>query len=259
LRQLHGGQLTVEHHTHLIPGFHAVREALENDLTRIDALWVAENASAARIREILSVAEARRIPVHFMPRAALTRLFPDTAHQGIVAVGEGFAYADLDEVADAGSASEGRRLLVAADHITDEGNLGALIRTAAFFGVQGVIIPKDRSAQVSPLVVKRSSGACGHVPVSRVVNLARTIQTLDKKGFWIVGASGDGPESVYRFDWRRDVVLAVGNEQRGLSLAVKDRCHQLVRIPRFGAVESLNVAVAAGVILSEIARQRDVE
>lgn len=143
-----------------------------------------------------------------------------------------------------------------ADHITDEGNLGALIRTAAFFGVHGLILPKDRSAKITGKLLKRTSGAYASLPISRVVNLGRALDLLAAKGFWIIGAAGEAQESLYHFDWDRDVVLILGSESKGLSHLVRGRCHELVKIPGSGRVESLNLSVAGGVILSEIARQR---
>jgi len=176
-----------------------------------------------------------------------------------VAVSGNFNYTDLERIIDFSLKSQGHSLLIAADHITDEGNLGALIRTAAFFGVHGLIIPKDRSASVTSRVLKRSSGAFLHLPIAQVVNMGRALDILEKKGFWIIGASGDGVESIYQFDWKRSLVLVLGNEQKGLSRAARKRCQQVVRIPSPGQVESLNVGVAAGVILSEIIRHRNTE
>lgn len=173
-----------------------------------------------------------------------------------MALAKEFIYSDLDHIIDISSQNQGRSLLIALDHITDEGNLGALIRTAAFFGTQGLIIPKDRAAGVSPTVLKRSSGGHIYLPIARVVNMARTMDLLQKKGFWIVGTSGESPGSIYEFDWNRDVVLVLGNEQKGLGRSVRQHCDQVVGIPSHGHMDSLNVAVAAGVVLSEIVRQR---
>ena len=117
-------------------------------------------------------------------------------------------------------------------------------------------MPKDRSARVTESVLKRSAGSSVYLPVTRVVNLGRALDILYKKGFWIIGAAGEGPESIYGFDWKRDLVLILGSEGRGLSRSVRDRCHQLVSIPAGGPVDSLNISIAGGVILSEIARQR---
>lgn len=175
----------------------------------------------------------------------------------MVAVTAPFSYSNLEETARAAiDKAHGRALLLVADHITDEGNLGALIRTGAFFGADGLILPKDRSASVSPSVMKRTAGAFGVIPVCKVVNLPRALDLLVEMGFWIIGASGESAQSVYQFDWKRETALILGNEERGLTDVVRKRCHSVVGIPRVGRVESLNVSVAAGVILGEIRRQQ---
>ncbi len=130
------------------------------------------------------------------------------------------------------------------------------MRTALFFGADGLIIPKDRAAGIGLGTMKRSSGAQIHLPVSKVVNMGRALDFLKDKGFWIVGAAEDGPVAVYDFDWNRKLVLVLGNEQSGLSPTVLKRCHQVVNIPSSGSMASLNVSVAGGVLLSEIWRQR---
>ena len=178
------------------------------------------------------------------------------AHQGIVALAEQFTYFDIQYLIDTSIEQPNHALIVAADHITDEGNLGALIRTAAFFGVHGLILPQNRSAKVTEKVRKRSSGAYLHLPIARVVNLGRILDILNKKGFWIIGAAEESPHSIYQFDWNRDLILIFGSEDRGLSRSVKNRCHQMVCIPSTGHLGSLNVSVASGIILSEVLRQR---
>ncbi len=248
--------LIQEENSCFIPGFHGVRECLNQDKSGIKELWIAEGKKSARIEEILSMARERNVPVCFKKIAEISNRFPDFAHQGIVALAKEFSYSDLDKVINIALQSRDPALLIALDHITDEGNLGSLIRSAAFFGAHGLIIPKDRSARVTSKVLKRSSGAQLFLPITRVVNIGRTLDLLGKKRFWIIGASGESRDSIYRFDWQRDLVLVLGNEQRGLSRSVKKRCHQVVSIPPLGRVESLNVSVACGAILSEIVRQR---
>jgi len=225
---------------------------------RIDELWITKGKNTARVREILRLAEERGIPVQLKEGAALDTLLPGIAHQGIVAGAEKFTYSDLTTIIDTSLHDPDHALIVAADHITDEGNLGALIRAAVFFGAHGLILPKDRSAKVTERVKKRSSGAYAHLPVARVVNLARALDILNKKGFWIIGAAGESPESIYEFDWNRDLILVLGSEDRGLSRPVRSRCHQLIRIPSSGHLGALNISVAGGIILSEIVRQRKV-
>lgn len=242
---------------YLIPGYHGVREALLQKQLRISELWIARTKMSARAQEILQMAKERRIPVHLKKGQELAQLLPDMAHQGIVALAEEFTHIELDRLIETSLQDKDRALLIASDHITDTGNLGAVIRTASFFGAHGLILPKDRSARVTPKMLKRSSGAYLYLPIAKVVNLAQSLRILDKKGFWIIGASGENPVSIYELDWKRDLVLVMGNEQLGLSHAVRKRCHQVVSVPGTGKVESLNVGVACGVILSEIMRQRN--
>jgi 23S rRNA (guanosine2251-2'-O)-methyltransferase len=241
---------------YLIPGFYGVREALVRGHVRIKEIWIAEGKKSVRKEEIIRIAGQRKISIRFKERSELSQFLPDIAHQGIAALTAGFAYSDLDHLIDISLQNQSLAVLIGADHITDEGNLGSLIRTAAFFGAHGLIIPKKRSAAVSAKVFKRSSGAYAHLPIARVVNLGRALDLLKSKGFWIIGASGESPESIYQFDWKRDLILVLGNEHQGLSRTVRERCHQVVGIPKSGHVESLNVGVAGGVILSEIFRQR---
>jgi 23S rRNA (guanosine2251-2'-O)-methyltransferase len=223
--------------------------------TQIREVWVAEGKKPSRTREILQIAKERNIPVLVKEKSELSQLLPGVSHQGLAALVEEFAYVEFDRLATVHPQKQ--TLLVALDHITDEGNLGAIIRTAVFFGAHGLIIPKDRSAGITAKVLKRSSGAQVYLPIARVVNMGRALDLLKKRGFWIIGASGDSQSAIYEFDWNRDVVLVLGNEQRGLSRSVRKQCHHMVSIPVSGHAESLNVAVAGGVILAEIGRQRN--
>ncbi|MBW1887525.1 MAG: 23S rRNA (guanosine(2251)-2'-O)-methyltransferase RlmB [Deltaproteobacteria bacterium] len=245
--------------SHIIPGFHAVKEALHEAKIRIDELWIADRKRSSRVKEIVNIAENRGIPVFFKKSRILDNLVPDVSHQGILALAGEFAYFDINYLISVSSNTQGHALILATDHMTDEGNLGALMRTAAFFGVHGLILPKDRSAKVTEKVRKRSSGAYLHLPVARVVNLGRSLDVLNKKGFWIIGAAEESPDSVYQFDWNRDLILVLGSEDRGLSRSVRSRCHQIVSIPSYGYPGSLNISVAGGIILAEIIRQRSVE
>ncbi len=235
---------------------HGVKEALLEEGLDVVELWISEGGHSSRIREIRKVAEKKDIPVFFKDMDILNHVMPGTRHQGIVALAREFRYFEVEDLVNESLKAPGHSLLIGVDHITDEGNLGAVIRTAVFFGVQGIILPKDRSARMSVNTIKRSAGTYVHLPVAGVVNLGRTLDVLKKRGFWIIGAAGEGKESIYGFEWKRDIILILGNEHRGLSPLIRDKCHQLVSIPSQGKVKALNVSVAAGVILSEIIRQR---
>jgi 23S rRNA (guanosine2251-2'-O)-methyltransferase len=239
----------------VICGINAVAETLRKSKEILE-IFVARGRRIERTREILELARARAVPIRFKERIYLDRLSQGTSHQGVVAVLGGYAYCTLDKLLEIALSQRSKGLLVAADHIIDPGNLGSLIRTAEFFGAQGLIIPKDRSASITDTVHKRSAGGTAYLPVARVVNLERALRRLTDEGFWVVGAEGQGTTSIYRFDWDTHVIIVLGSEAKGLSRIVRDRCHHLVRIPRFGHLESLNVSVAAGIILYEITRQR---
>jgi 23S rRNA (guanosine2251-2'-O)-methyltransferase len=243
-------------HDRFIPGFHGVRETLKGPTGVLQEIWIAQGKQSARTEEILTLAASQSIPVYFKQESHLAELFEHIAHQGIVGITKVVLYGDLHQVVRHALEKGPSALLLAADHVTDPGNLGALIRTAAFFGCHGLIIPRDRSAGITAATLKRASGAHLKLPVARVTNLGRTLDELSRKGFWIVGTAGEAPVSLYDFDWRRPLVLVVGSEQKGLGPSVRKRCHELVRIPSPGGVESLNVSVAGGAILSEICRQR---
>ena len=241
--------------TQIICGINAVYETLRQGKGIVE-LFIARGRKIGRVREILDLARARNIPIRFKDRVYLDRVSPRTSHQGVVALLGNYTYCTIDILLEATLSQKSKGLLMVADHIIDPGNLGSLIRTAEFFGVQGLIIPKDRSASITDIVHKRSAGGTAYLPVARVVNLARTLGQMADEGLWVVGAEGEGQTSIYQFDWDRNVVIVLGSEGKGLSRAVRDRCHHVVRIPRLGHLESLNVSVAAGIILSEIARQR---
>lgn len=241
---------------HLIPGLHSVKEALVSHRIKVREIWISEGRDPSRTREILEIASRKGIPVISKKPEFLKDALPDATHQGIIAVAGDFSYLEIEDLIDSSRKERGHGLLIAVDHITDEGNLGALIRTSAFFGAHGIIIPKDRSAQVTHNVMKRSSGTYLNIPIARVTNLSRALDILTDEGFWIIGTAGDGTESIYSFDWQRDTVLVMGSEDRGMGHMIRNKCHQIVGIPSFGNVESLNVSVACGVILSEIARRR---
>ena len=231
-------------------------QALGSSTSRVKEIWILKGKSSSRINDVLRLASLRKIPVYSKSPEVLAMFMEDVAHQGVVAVAERFDYIDIEELVEITTKNPGEALVIAADHITDEGNLGAIIRTAEFFGANGMVIPKDRSAEVTPRVIKRSSGAGITFPTARVVNMGNSLKRLRKNGFWIIGTSDSARDSIWNFDWKRDVAIVLGNEQKGLGPGIRKYCHEILKIPGYGNIQSLNVAVACGVILSEICRQR---
>jgi len=197
---------------------------------------------------------ARRasIAVRFEPRPALDRLAGTSAHQGVVAMGAAKKYAGLDDVA----ASD---LIVVLDGVEDPHNLGAIIRTAHAAGAGGIVIPERRAVGVTDVVAKAAAGALEHLPVTRVTNINRTLEELKESGHWIYGLDERGSEMYDRVEYSTPTVIVLGGEGKGLHEQVCKHCDVLVRIPMAGKISSLNVSVAAGVVLFEWRRRRSAQ
>jgi len=178
----------------------------------------------------------------------------NAAHQGVVAVTSAKQYNDLNDVID--SKRGEHSLIVVLDGLEDPHNLGAILRTADAAGADGVVIPDRRAASVTGTVTKVSAGASEHMPIAKVTNIARTIEELKDRNIWTVGLDERGPQSYEALDYKMDCALVLGAEGKGLHDLVKKKCDFLVSIPMLGKVPSLNVSVAAGVVLYEIVRQR---
>ena len=239
-----------------IPGFHAAMQSIPAGPTAVIEVWVGEGKKGKRISAILNLARRFGVRVEEKTKAELDELLPGVSHQGIVVVARDFQYADLEVALAGAEKSEKDPVFVVVDHITDEGNLASILRTSAFFGAAGIIIPKDRSARVSPQVLKRAVGCHLYLSISRVVNLARTLDFLDSRGYWIVGTGAEARKTIYEYQWSGPIALVVGNEERGLSKEVRKRCHEIVAIPSPSGVDSLNVGVATGIVLAELTRAR---
>ncbi len=211
-------------------------------------------ARGARVPEpLLAVARQAGVPVDPVDRAELDRVCRGN-HQGVCLEVGGWRYADLDALV--ARAREPGRLpaLVALDCVQDPRNLGAVLRVADGVGAAGVVVPADRAAGLSAAVARTAAGAVASVPVARVTNLARTLERLKAGGFWVVGTAAGG-DDLYRADLPVPCVLVLGGEHRGLRPNVRRRCDRVVAIPLLGAVESLNVSVACGVVAYELLRR----
>jgi 23S rRNA (guanosine2251-2'-O)-methyltransferase len=232
----------------ILSGIHPIGEALRARRP-IERLVIAQGAGGPRLQEIIDLARRASIPVRFEPRSALDRLAGSSAHQGVVALGAAKQYADLDSAA-------GSELVVVLDGVEDPHNLGAIIRTAHAAGAGSVIIPERRAASITDVVAKAAAGALEYLPVARVTNINRTLEDLKKRGFWIYGLDERGSESYDAVKFAVPTALVFGGEGKGLHEQVRRHCDALVRIPMSGKISSLNVSVAAGVVLFEWKRRR---
>lgn len=239
-------------------GVNPVLEALRGG-RRIEEITVAEGARPERLRELIDLARAKNIPVIRAPRAGLDRAARSQDHQGVVARVAAARYADPNELLDSvvsRERGESEPLVLVLDGVEDPRNLGAILRTAECAGVHGVFIPDRRAVGLNETVAKASAGAVDHVPVARATNLSRLIEQLKERNVWVVGAAADASLNYTEWDWSRPSAVVLGGEGAGLHRLVRERCDALVKIPVHGKIESLNVSVAAGVVLFEAARQR---
>ena len=238
----------------MIYGINPLWEAIQNNPLEILKITVTTGRKGEQIVKIMEEASRFSVPVLEVERASLDRLAGSGAHQGIVGTFRPYAYFDLEEILQDDRETLNGRILVVLDSITDPQNLGAIIRTAHCFGAAGVIIPQDRSASVTPTVVKASSGAVHHVRVAMVANLSRTLDTLKEKGFWIYGTdagAGLDPRSV---SFSGKIALVMGSEGQGLRDLIRKKCDFLLSIPMIGKIGSLNVSVATGIVMHEMFR-----
>ncbi len=237
-----------------IYGINAVAEALKARGRAFAWVGVAKDRHDIRMKRVVEECRKQGVAVRFVGRDELDRMAGNNAHQGVVAVTSAKQYNDLEDVV-AAKRSE-YSLIVVLDGIEDPHNLGAVLRTADAAGADGAVIPERRAASVTALVAKASAGASEHLPIAKVTNIARTLEDLKAQNIWTVGLDERGPKSYDAMDYNMDCAIVLGAEGRGLHDLVARKCDFLVSIPMLGKVPSLNVSVAAGVMLYEIVRQR---
>jgi 23S rRNA (guanosine2251-2'-O)-methyltransferase len=239
---------------HTIYGINAVAEAVKARGRGFEWVGVAKERHDLRLQRIIEDCRKAGIPVRFVPRAELDRMAGHNGHQGVVAVTSAKQYNDLDDIL---AAKRGEHsLIVVLDGVEDPHNLGAILRTADAAGANGVVIPERRAAGVTGTVTKTSAGASEHLPIAKVTNISKTLEELKDKGLWTVGLDERGPKPYDSVDYKMDCAVVLGAEGKGLHDLVKKKCDFLVSVPMLGRVASLNVSVAAGIVLYEVVRQR---
>lgn len=242
--------------TEIVLGRNPVLECLRASIPAT-ALYVALGADAdERLTESVRRAADSGIPILEVPRADLDRISANGLHQGIALQVPPYEYTHPDDLLAAARDDSTPALLVALDNISDPRNLGAIVRSVAAFAGHGVLIPQRRSASVTAVAWRTSAGAAARVPVARATNLNRTLRDWAVAGLQVVGLDADGDTTIDELDATADTVIVVGSEGKGLSRLVRENCDAVVSIPMAGPTESLNAAVAAGVVLAEVARQR---
>jgi 23S rRNA (guanosine2251-2'-O)-methyltransferase len=243
--------------TEVVTGRNAVLEALRAEMP-VEGIYLATHLDADdRTQEILEIAHTRSLPMFEASRLDLDKITEGAVHQGVAMKVPPYDYKDADDLLDAAAEAGEPPLIVALDNITDPRNLGAVLRSAGAFGAHGVLVPERRAAGVTASAWKVSAGAAARVPVARATNLARELGELKKSGCFVVGLDAGGDMQVGELAYATDpLVLVIGSEGKGLSRLVREACDAVVSIPIATTTESLNAAVAAGITLYEVAKQR---
>lgn len=236
-------------------GLHSIAAILANEPERILEIMVAKERNDDRMNKVVNMARKQRISVQFVQRKTLDERSKGEQHQGIMARAKAarvMTEADLDTIIE----NQNVPFLLVLDGVTDPHNLGACLRNADAAGVHAVIVPKDKSAAITPVVRKVAVGAAETVPLIQVTNLARTLKQIQQQGVWVIGTAGEAEQLIYDCKIQGPTALVMGAEGKGMRRLTRETCDELVKLPMAGSVSSLNVSVATGICLFEIVRQR---
>ena len=227
---------------------------------QINKLWVLKSDKSPvdpTILRILALAKDQKVPIIEVQRSVLDQMSVTKAHQGVIAAIASHDYANLDAILQKAEENGESPFLIMLDGLKDGYNLGSVLRIADAAGVHGVIIPKHRSIGLDSFVAKASAGAIEYVPVVRATNLVQTILSLKKRGFWVAGTDAEGETHYKKANYQGSLLLVIGGEGEGMTKMVKEKCDFLLSIPMEGSVNSLNAAVAAGIVVFEAQAQRN--
>ncbi|MHB8171906.1 MAG: 23S rRNA (guanosine(2251)-2'-O)-methyltransferase RlmB [Thermincolia bacterium] len=241
----------------IILGRNPVLEALKAG-RGVNKILLLKGGTGRVFKDIVVAAREKGVPIQEVDRQFLNNLVEGENHQGVVALAASKEYVDVDHLLALAESKGEAPFVILLDEIEDPHNLGSILRTADAAGVHGVIIPKHRAVGLTPAVSKASAGAVEYVPVARVTNLTQTIDYLKERGCWVVGTDAGVRELFWEKDLTGPVALVMGSEGKGIGRLIKEKCDFLVKLPMGGRISSLNVAVAAGLIMYEIVRQRGV-
>ncbi|MCL6591128.1 MAG: 23S rRNA (guanosine(2251)-2'-O)-methyltransferase RlmB [Firmicutes bacterium] len=238
-----------------IEGRNPVIEAIRGG-HEINKILIAKGELKKPVNDLLALARGRGIPVNRVEGQVLDRMALTKNHQGVIALATAWKYASIEDIMANAARREEPPFILLLDGVEDPQNLGSIIRTAEAAGVHGIIIPARRAAGLSAAVARASAGAVEHIPVARATNLTHTIEGLKKAGLWFTGAETEGTVQLHQADLRGPIGVVTGSEGKGISRLVREHCDQIVRLPMWGRINSLNVSVATGIILYEVRRQR---
>ena len=236
-------------------GRNAVLEHLKSG-NEAEKLYVQKGKLQGVVHRIIAMAKDAKLPVIEVDQNKLDRMTEGGNHQGVALLATDFAYADVEEILQSAKDAGHAPLVILLDELTDPHNVGAIIRSAACFGADGVLLPKRRAATVTSIVQKVASGATNYVKIAKINNVNQTIDELKKANLWVYGAAAEAKQTIWQTDFSGGVCLVIGNEGKGLSELTRKKCDVLVSIPMVGPMDSLNASCAATVLMAEVLRGR---
>lgn len=239
----------------MIIGKNPVLEALQSGRP-INKIMISDQLNRNTVVELQQAAKKANTIIQKVPKKRIDQLSAGR-HQGIIAYVTAYDYATVEKIVENAQSKEELPFIIILDEIEDPHNLGAILRTADATGVHGVIIPKRRAVGLTETVAKTSAGAIEHIPVARVTNIAKTIDELKEKNIWVVGTDEEGSKDYRTLDGDTAIALVIGNEGKGISRLVKEKCDWTIHLPMKGSIPSLNASVAAGILMYEIYRERN--
>lgn len=240
----------------ILYGIHPVVECIRAGRREISTIYLAAGKSGNRLEKIVSWAEQHGVAIQSLTPSELDSLARSPHHQGVAIRASAYPWVEISDIIGTDGVAAGAPMLLAVDSLQDPHNLGALVRTALCVGVDGILLPKNRSAAPTPAVCKASAGALEHARMVRVTNLAVALEGLKSQGLWVAGMDRNGPDSVFGADLTGPIAIVLGGEQKGIRPLVKKKCDFLLNIPQQGPVGSLNASVAGAVVMYEAYRQR---
>jgi 23S rRNA (guanosine2251-2'-O)-methyltransferase len=243
--------------TEILYGIHSVHESIRAGRRSVFDVYIKKDKPSKRLEEIESSARNQHIQIHRVNNQEIKKLTGSDTHQGVAATVSVYPVVDIDDLIVNCKNLHHHPFFLLLDTIVDPQNLGALIRTAVCASVNGIVIPKDRSAGLTPAVSRASAGALEHCLVSKVTNLSTTISELKKQGVWIAGMGRDSAQSVFEADFKIPLAIVIGGEGKGIRPLVKKSCDFLISIPQTGKIDSLNASAAGAVVMYEVFRQRN--
>lgn len=222
----------------------------------INKIWIAEGSNRGQMQQIYQLAKSTGVIVQHVPKQKIDQTVSGN-HQGVAASVAAYKYVEVDDLFKAAVSKNEEPFFLLLDEIEDPHNLGSILRTADASGVHGIIIPKRRAVGLTAAVAKSSTGAIEHVPVTRVTNLARTIEELKERGVWIAGTDAQGKQDFREMDGKMPLGIVIGSEGKGIGRLIREKCDFLLRLPMVGHVTSLNASVAASLLMYEVYRKRN--